>query len=251
MAESREWCYRGSSGNLVARTWLAPDAHPTHVVLIAHGYGEHVGRYEHLADALVRNGAVVYGVDHVGHGKSDGERVLILDFEEVVSDFHLLDERARREHPGLPVVLLGHSMGGLVAARYAQRYGQALRAVILSSPLIGKSEPVSAMLALQEIPNVPLDPSALSRDPTVGEAFAADPLVWHAGFKRQTLEATQRAVEAIAAGPPVGNLPLLWIHGTDDRLVPVERSREAINHLRGGGFHERMYLARATNCSTN
>jgi alpha-beta hydrolase superfamily lysophospholipase len=112
MVESRAWSYRGSHGTLVARTWTARDSQPSHIALIAHGYGEHIGRYDRVAEAFVRNGAVVYGVDHLRHGKSHGERVLIADFEEVASDFHLLDEQARREHPGFPVVLLGHSMGG-------------------------------------------------------------------------------------------------------------------------------------------
>jgi alpha-beta hydrolase superfamily lysophospholipase len=98
----------------------------------------------------------------------------------------------------------------LVAARYAQRNDQTLTAVILSSPLIGRSDAISAMLSVEELPNVPLDASALSRDAVVGEAYAADPLVWHGSFKRTTLEAMQRAVEAVAAGPSLGELPLLW-----------------------------------------
>src|SRR5436305_8720490 len=150
----------------------------THVVLIAHGYGEHVGRYERPADALVAAGAVVYAVDHVGHGKSEGERVLVADFEDVVTDLHALDETARREHPGRPVALLGHSMGGLIAARYAQRYGDSLAALVLSSPVIGRWDALALLLSLDEIPDVPLDISTLSRDPAVGEAYAADPLVW-------------------------------------------------------------------------
>ena len=132
-------------------------------------------------------------------------------------------------------------MGGLIAARYAQRYGQTLTAVILSSPLIGRSEAISAMLSLEEIPNVPLDASALSRDPVVGETYAADPLVCHGGIKRTMLEAMQRAVEAVARGPSLGELRLLWIHGADDRLVPVERSRTAIEHLRGNRAVEQIY----------
>jgi alpha-beta hydrolase superfamily lysophospholipase len=129
----------------------------------------------------------------------------------------------------------------LVAARYAQRNDQTLTAVILSSPLIGRSDAISAMLSVEELPNVPLDASALSRDAVVGEAYAADPLVWHGSFKRTTLEAMQRAVEAVAAGPSLGELPLLWIHGADDRLVPMERSRTAIEYLRGNRVVERVY----------
>ena len=240
MADAREWTYRGRHGELVARAWSGATA-PTHVVVLAHGYGEHVGRYERVADELVRNGAVVYAVDHVGHGKSEGERVLVGDFEDVVADLHVLDETARREHPGLPVVLLGHSMGGLIAARYAQHYGDTLSALVLSSPVIGSWQGAAALLALDEIPDVPLDITTLSRDATVGETYAADPLVWHGPFKRDMLVALQRGVQSIADGPSLGDLPLMWIHGEDDQLVPIEGSRAGVEHLRGSQFVERTY----------
>jgi alpha-beta hydrolase superfamily lysophospholipase len=240
VAESREWTYNGLHGKLLARTWSGP-GDPTHIVVIAHGYGEHIGRYERLADALVAGGAVVYAVDHVGHGKSEGERVLVQDFEDIVTDLHGLDETARRENPDLPVVLLGHSMGGLIAARYAQRHRDTLAALILSSPVVGRWDAVSQLLALDEIPDVPLDVTTLSRDPAVGETYAADPLVWHGPFKRTTLQALQRGLETIADGPSVGDLPLMWIHGENDQLVPIEGSRAGIEHLRGPHFVERTY----------
>ncbi|MCY1137178.1 lysophospholipase [Actinoplanes sp. Pm04-4] len=211
------------------------------MVVIAHGYGEHIGRYERLADRLVADGAVVYAVDHVGHGRSEGERVHITDFEDVVTDLHTLDETARREHPGLPVVLLGHSMGGLIAARYAQRYGDTLAALVLSSPLIGRWEGAAQLLALDEIPDVPLDITTLSRDPSVGERYAADPLVWHGPFKRPTLQAIERGLAAIDEGPSLGGLPLMWIHGEADPLVPIDGSRAGVEHLRGPDYVERTY----------
>jgi alpha-beta hydrolase superfamily lysophospholipase len=240
MAQSREWTYDGRHGKLAARTWRGPDQ-PTHIVIVAHGYGEHIGRYERLADALVRNGAAVYAVDHVGHGKSEGERVLVEDFEDIVDDLHALDGTARHEHPDLPVVLLGHSMGGLIAARYAQLYGNTLAALVLSSPVVGRWDAVSQLLAVDEIPDAPLDVTTLSRDPAVGETYAADPLVWHGPFKRTTLQALRRGLETIAAGPSVGDLPLMWVHGEDDQLVPIEGSRTGIEHPRGARFVERTY----------
>jgi alpha-beta hydrolase superfamily lysophospholipase len=240
VAQSREWSYDGVHGTLAARSWSGP-GEPTHIVVVAHGYGEHVGRYERVADALVGNGAVVYAVDHVGHGRSAGDRVLVEDFEDVVTDLHALEQTARREHPGLPVVLLGHSMGGLIAARYAQRYGDELTALVLSSPLVGRWEAAAQLLALDEIPDVPLDITTLSRDSRVGAAYAADPLVWHGPFKRPTLAAMQRGLEAIAAGPGLGDLPLMWIHGEEDQLVPIAGTRAGIEHLRGPRFVERTY----------
>lgn len=239
MTQSREWNYDGKNGNLVARTWSG-DAAPDHVVLLAHGYGEHIGRYERVADALVASGGVVYAVDHVGHGKSNGERVVITDYDDVVSDFHILDETARREYPGLPVVLVGHSMGGLVAARYAQRYAETLTSVALSGPLIGPS-PIGDLLTMEEIPDAPLDVTTLSRDPAVGTAYEADPLIWHGPFKRPTLEAIDRAIVAVHAGPALDTLPLIWMHGEDDQLVPLEGSRQGIEHLRGPRFEQRIY----------
>jgi alpha-beta hydrolase superfamily lysophospholipase len=240
MPESREWTLDGHGGALVARTWSGGDA-PSYVVLLAHGYGEHIGRYEHVAAALVANGAVVYAVDHVGHGKSEGERVLIADFEPVVDDLHEVERRAREEHPGLPVVLIGHSMGGLIAARYAQRYGESLSAVVLSGPLIGAWEAGGQLLALPEMPDVPLDITTLSRDPRVGKDYDSDPLVWHGPFKRTTVEAIDRAIAAIAKGPSLGSLPLMWAHGEADQLVPLTGSRSGIEHLKGEHYVERIY----------
>jgi len=240
MPDSREWTLAGHAGQLVARTWSDGDR-PSHVVLLAHGYGEHVGRYEHVAAALVANGAVVYAVDHVGHGKSEGERVLVTDFELIVDDLHEVDRRAREEHPGLPVVLIGHSMGGLIAARYAQRYADSLAAVVLSGPLVGTYDAAGELLDLPDIPDIPIDVAVLSRDPEVGEAYASDPLIWHGPFKRDTLEAIQRGLAAVMAGPSLGALPLMWAHGEADALVPIAGSRSGIEHLRGERFVEKIY----------
>ncbi|MBU2664762.1 lysophospholipase [Actinoplanes bogorensis] len=233
MTLTREWTYDG----LAAKVWEGEEE-PARIVLIAHGYGEHIGRYEHLAARLVADGAAVYAVDHVGHGRSKGERVLITDFEDVVGDLHGLDDIARHEHPGLPVVLLGHSMGGLIAARYAQRYGDSLAALVLSSPVVGRWDAVTQLLALDEIPDVPLDITTLSRDTRVGEKYAADPIVWHGPFKRPTLAALDRGIDAVAQGPSLGSLPLMWIHGEADPLVPIEGSRSGVEHLRGPDYLE-------------
>jgi alpha-beta hydrolase superfamily lysophospholipase len=238
MTAAQEWTLDGHAGRLAGRTWGGGS--PTHVVLLAHGYGEHCGRYEHVAAALVDAGAVVTAVDHVGHGKSDGDRVVVADFERVVDDLHLADEQARAQHPGLPVVLIGHSMGGLIAARYAQRYGDSLAAVVLSGPLVGDWGG-AALLDLPELPDAPLDSTTLSRDPEVGRAYEADPLVWHGSFQRPTIEAIARGLAAVQEGPSLGSLPLMWAHGEDDRLVPLAGSRTGVAHLRGETYVERHY----------
>ncbi|UBU15027.1 alpha/beta hydrolase [Nonomuraea gerenzanensis] len=239
MAESREHTFTGTRGGNTVRAW--PHERPRYLAILVHGYGEHIGRYEYVADRLVRHGAAVYGLDHMGHGKSEGDRVLIEDFEDVVTDVHSVEERARAEHPGVPVVLIGHSMGGMIAARYAQRYGSGLAALVLSGPVIGAWEAVSTLLAFEEPPDVPIDPGTLSRDPSVGAAYAADPLVWHGPFKRATLEAFATTLDTIAKGGTFGALPTLWVHGDDDQLVPLPGSRAGIADVRGSELTERIY----------
>ncbi|GHB31922.1 lysophospholipase [Streptomyces viridiviolaceus] len=239
MAEAREHVLTGTRGSITVREW--PAARARYVALLVHGYGEHIGRYEEVADVLVAHGAAVYGPDHTGHGRSAGERVLIEDFEDVVTDVHAVAELARAAHPDLPVVVIGHSMGGLIAARYAQRHSDELTALVLSGPVIGDWELPRRLLAMEEIPDTPISPAALSRDPAVGAAYADDPLVWHGPMKRPTVEAFVRTLETVAKNGEVGPLPLLWVHGDDDRLVPLSGSRPGVEQLGGGALTERIY----------
>ncbi|MFE0370223.1 alpha/beta hydrolase [Streptomyces tendae] len=239
MAEAREHTLTGTRGRIAVREWAC--GRPRYVALLVHGYGEHTGRYEEVAGVLNGHGAAVYAPDHTGHGHSDGERVVVEDFEDVVTDVHAVAELARAAHPGLPVVMIGHSMGGLIAARYAQRHPGELTALVLSGPVIGDWELPRRLLALEEIPDTPISPASLSRDPSVGAAYAADPLVWHGPMKRPTLEAFVRTLATVAEGGDVGRLPLLWVHGDDDRLVPLPGSRVGVEPLSGGDLTERIY----------
>ncbi|RJQ73213.1 MAG: alpha/beta fold hydrolase [Desulfobacteraceae bacterium] len=240
MTAIKEWSIQSKGGAArYVREW--PHANAAWMALLSHGYGEHIGRYDHVADALREAGAHVVGADHQGHGRSEGEPVLIEDFELVTEDLHVLAQAASEKQAGLPVVLIGHSMGGMIAARYAQRYGRELTALVLSGPMFGAREVLEQLQGMDPIPEIPLDPGLLSRDPSVGKAYASDPLVWHGPFKRPTLQAMTAAMDATAAGPSLGGLPTLWIHGQDDLLVPLEATRPMMAHLRGGRFEEKIY----------
>jgi alpha-beta hydrolase superfamily lysophospholipase len=220
--------------------WSA--AEPRCIVLIAHGYGEHAGRYGHVAQRLVEDlGASVHAPDHRGHGRTGGATGLVADGEAITSDLHEVSNAARAAHPGLPVALIGHSMGGLIATRYAQRFGDELAALVLSGPVIGGNPAFEQLLAMDPIPDVPIDPSVLSRDPSVGEAYAADELVYHGPFQRVTLEQLFAAIGRVAEGPSLGDLPTLWIHGSEDELVPLDVTRPAVERLRGTHFEEHIY----------
>ncbi|MCP2341454.1 alpha/beta hydrolase [Actinomadura rupiterrae] len=239
MPAARQWEFAGRNGAVTARIW--PHDAPRYVAVLVHGYGEHLGRYEHVAEFLHRHGALVCGPDHAGHGLSAGERVLIDDVDDLVADLHTVVESAREDLPGLPVVMIGHSMGGLIATRYAQLHGAGLAALVLSGPVLGRWDALSALLELPEIPDIPIDPATLSRDPEVGKAYAADPLVWHGPFRRRTVEALDASIRAVNADGSLGDLPVLWLHGEDDRLVPLSGTRLGIEAIRGPGLTSKVY----------
>ncbi len=233
-----ESTFAGVRGKIQSYAWSA--AEPRYVVVLAHGYGEHARRYDHVAEALVGDGAAVVALDHHGHGRSEGERVSVGDTEDFTLDLDALVEQARAEHPGLPLVLIGHSMGGLIATRYAQRHAGKLAALVLSGPVIGGNPAFEQLLAMDPIPDVPIDPSILSRDPSVGEAYMADPLVYHGPFRRETLQAMFAAVQQIAQGPRI-EIPTLWIHGELDLLAPLDATRPAAEAIRTEAWQEKIY----------
>src|SRR5919202_6323725 len=215
-------------GRVQVRRWPAADAR--RLVVLVHGYGEHISRYAHVAEALLAHGSTVVGPDHVGHGHSAGERALVQSFEPIVDDLRGVVQAERGE---LPVVIVGHSMGGLIATRYAQRHREDLAGLVLSGPAVGLTPVFEGWLAAPEPPSDPIDIATLSRDPAVGEAYADDPLVYHGGWKRPTLEAFVTADRAIADGPGFGDLPLLYVHGAEDQLVPLDLARPVVERLAG------------------
>jgi alpha-beta hydrolase superfamily lysophospholipase len=231
----------GHAGALHVRRWERSE--PDRLVILVHGYGEHIGRYDHVAAALGEAGAVVWGHDHAGHGRSEGERVLVPDFELLVDDLHGVVTAARGANPGLPVVMVAHSMGGMIGTRYAQRHPDELAGLVISGPILGEPAQLAQLLALDEIPDIPIDPAVLSRDESVGQAYADDPLVWHGPFKRPTVEANAAFLRAIAQDASQLTVPVLWLHGAEDQLVLEAETRGGIEALRAGGasIEEKIY----------
>ena len=128
-----------------------------------------------------------------------------------------------------------------MAGRYAQLHGSDLIALVLSAPALGISPAFEMLLEMDPMPEVPIDPSQLSRDPSVGLAYDADPLVWHGPFLRPTIEALLAAIRELASGPSFASLPTLWIHGDGDELVPLELTRPSLERIRGEQFESIVY----------
>lgn len=167
------------------RQWQV--AAPAAVLVISHGLGEHSARYGHVADFFNQQGISVYAIDHRGHGKSGGQRGHVDYFSQYSEDLHLLISQIRLQHPGLPIHLLGHSMGGLIATGYALRYDTDIASLVACSPaygVMGLANKVSLRLApllalLMPTKNLSngLDAGAISRDPVVVQTYQNDPLV--------------------------------------------------------------------------
>lgn len=184
-----------------------------------------------MAEALTRRGAVVVADDHTGHGRSDGERALITDFDEVVEDLHTLAAITRAEHPGLPLVLVGHAMGGLLTGRFCQRWPAEVAGVAFCGAVVGDWQWARDVLAAPELPHIPFDPLALSRDPGVRAAYADDLLVYHGHYKRGLLEAEVAALDRFQEEFAGLTMPVLFLDGSEDPFVPCGRSLQAVQEM--------------------
>ncbi len=229
-------------------TWR-PLATPPAMILLVHGYAEHVGRYDHVVTSLLDGGYAVAAVDHRGHGKSSGRRAAIRRFDDYVDDLGLLARSTRATDPDLPVFLLGHSMGGLIAIRYALTHQDDLAGLIVTGPALVIDEGVSramkrvgALIArlAPDLPLLPNRPGVLSRDPEVERRFGADPCCY-TGRVRTGL-AHQMLLAAIDAQSRLDRLtlPVLAMHGAEDTLTSPAGSR--LLHERASSVDKTLVL---------
>jgi alpha-beta hydrolase superfamily lysophospholipase len=229
MSTHRDSSFSGAGG--VRIWWQAwhPDGDPRAVIVIAHGAGEHSGRYQHVAARLISEGYAVYAVDHRGHGHSDGPRALLDRVDNAVTDLDKVVVIAAGENPGLPIFLLGHSMGGLIAVCYAIAYQERLAGLLLSGPLAAleaASPPVRMMAAIlsaltPQLGVFAVDASLVSRDPAVVKAYEEDPLVHHGKLPARTVHELAGKVGAFPNTVKAITVPTLIMHGTADQLAPL------------------------------
>jgi acylglycerol lipase len=160
--------------NIYYQCWL-PDKKTGPVLLIAHGFAEHSGRYGNVVNHFVPKGYPVYALDHRGHGRSDGERVKVDSFNDYVKDLKTFFDIIRKENPADKIFLIGHSMGSVIALLYAVAYQQELAGLVTSGG--GLTRPTDPPMPPRK-PGEPLPTAMLSRDPAVIAAYENDPLVY-------------------------------------------------------------------------
>jgi alpha-beta hydrolase superfamily lysophospholipase len=233
--ESTLSTYTASDGdNLAVQDWhLPPGVQPRAAVLVVHGLGEHAGRYDELANRLNGWGFAVRSYDQYGHGESGGVRGALPQHTRLLDDLCDLADSMRRRHPGAPLVLLGHSMGGLIAAGFVARGLYPVDALVLSSPALATRLNAVQKLLMAVVPRLApnlavsngLDPDYLTHDTAVVQAYRADPLV-HDRISGRLARFIADEGPPILAQAPHWNVPTLLMYAGDDRIVDPQGSRQ-------------------------
>jgi alpha-beta hydrolase superfamily lysophospholipase len=216
---------------IFVRSWAAAPR-PRAVIVLCHGVNSHGGQYVWAAEQLVAAGLTVFALDLRGRGRSEGERFYVEDIADYVSDVANTIALAKSRNPGLPVYLLGHSAGGVVSATYALDNQAQLAGFICESFAFQVPAPGFALAAIKGIshiaPRLPvlkLKNEDFSRDPNAVDALNNDPLIAHEAQPAITVAALVRADERLHDGFPLVTLPLLIMHGTDDKATVCRGSQ--------------------------
>lgn len=218
--------FEGAGGLQIAfRSWR-PSTRPRGVVVIVPGFNSHSGYYGWVAGQLVTDGLAVYAVDLRGRGKSDGERFYVDSFDDYVGDVSGVVEIAKSRESGVPVFLLGHSAGGVVACLYALNNRAGLKGLICESFAFQVPAPDFALAVLKGLSHIAphahvlhLKNEDFSRDPAIVEAMNADPLIAHETQPTKTVAAMVRADETLKKKFSLITLPVLILHGTADKAT--------------------------------
>ncbi|MDQ2880852.1 MAG: lysophospholipase [Actinomycetota bacterium] len=225
------------------QAWLPSDPARA-VVTIVHGIHEHSSRYAHVGSRLADANLAVYAADHRGHGRSGGRRANIERMALIVDDLSSFVHFAAQRHPGLPVFMVGHSLGGLIALHYATEphataEPHATEPLVLLDGLVVSGPAVEVMVgsALQRrlagvlsalVPNLGVATigaeQKISRDPAVVRAYREDPLVYRGKIKARTGAEVLATMESLPARLPRLTVPLLLLHGTDDQICALTGS---------------------------
>jgi acylglycerol lipase len=210
--------FQGVGGlKIFAGAWRPETTRPRAVVVIVHGFNSHSGHYGWVAQQLVTAGFAVYALDHRGRGRSEGERYFVEKIEDYVEDVGTLVKLAKSREPGLPVFMLGHSAGGVISCNYALDHQAELAGLICESFAFRVYAPDFALSLVKGV--------SFSRDPKVIQAMQEDPFVKDEVQPTLTVAAMVRGDERLEREFSSIKLPVLIMHGTEDKVTKPEGSQ--------------------------
>lgn len=201
---------------------------PRAIVIIIHGFGEHLGRYDYIKDKLVQYGYGVFRIDNRGHGKSEGERGHIDNFNDFAKDVDVFTEFVRNENPNIPIFMLGHSMGGFISALYGILYknkinGQILSAAATMTPARAKGITIKVSRLINKV-----FPKIRIKNPMIGDLLknGDDELVLRNATLNFYIQFLDKGIEWIRGNLKGYEYPCLILHGSNDREIDKEASEQ-------------------------
>ena len=230
---------KSADGNRLFWRRHTPDGSPRAALLIVHGLAEHSGRYLHVLDSFANAGFDCWAHDYRCHGQSPGLRVHVQHFDEFLTDLDAVRGLVSKARPDLPLFLIGHSQGGLIVLREALAHPQGLEGIVVSSPFLGMHPTAAPSAPLHMVANIVstfapklmfskvAEPSALSRDPKVPEAYIADPLV-STTVSARWFTSVLRAHADTQARAPTLSVPALVMQSGEDRLTDPAATRSLV-----------------------
>lgn len=231
--ESFEWKTKDGE-KIFSQKWLADGASKA-ILILVHGLGEHIGRYNHVAKFFNQHQISIYGFDHRGHGKSSGKRGHIGSNELFMTDITTMIDLAKKDNPGIPIFLYGHSLGGNMVLYYSLFKKPDIKGVISTSPGLGTGEPIpivklfAAKILKTLFPAMNmdngLDVNNLSHDPQVIMDYQEDPLVHPKISAKLAMDMLSNGEWNIENAYKF-TLPLLLLQGGEDHIVNLEKTKE-------------------------
>lgn len=238
--KNRAGSFQGTRGMSIYYQYWEPQASPKALILIVHGAGEHSGRYGRVARYLTDNGYAVAALDHPNHGKSDGGYGHVEHFGDFLQALDTFHQQVLAEFTGLPQILLGHSMGGLISSLYLLQHQQDFLGCVLSGPAIKTDIKPGflQMLLIRFLSKVApkagvlqLDANGVSRDPAEVQKYVGDPLVNHNKMTARMVGELFSAMHRIQTDAGQITLPMLLLHGAADSMAAAEGSRFLHGHI--------------------
>lgn len=220
--------FKGCDGTAIYYQAWIPDK-PKAVIQLVHGFAEHSGRYGNVVNEIVPLGFAIYADDHRGHGKTQGQRNYVDYFDQFVEDEKIFYDLIKNEHPNLPIIMLGHSMGSVIGIRFASKYPDLLKGLIISGSGTEVGGEVTSFLKFLAKVMSKLAPKLmvaqgdlskyLSHDPAVVNAYNTDPLVY---AKKCSARLGWEFIVALSENPAILEkltLPILFMRGAEDILL--------------------------------